>query len=284
MVHTARGNGMRQAIISALAFGLALTSSATVGAEPLKVVSTGLAPKMATEQLVVHSAKLDRDMVIEVTRPFAPLAAGQKVPAVYVLDGGYEFAGLEGWLLGGAGGTESADIVTVGYKPADYARRDADLMTGPVSHGGHVEAGRALAFRAFLTEELRPFVEARYAADPGKAVLVGHSYGGSFAALLFADQPAAFSDYVIGSPATRDEPDLLARLAAAKAGRERFFVAVGGKEGERMTTDAARVASALKSHPSLSVRSEVFPGASHLSYYPELIAQGLAYVLPPKAP
>ena len=89
---------------------------------------------------------------------------------------------------------------------------------------------------------------------------------------------------MIGSPAVKNEPDLLARLAAVKAGHERFFVAVGGEEGARMTSDAAQVASALKSHPSLSVRSQVFPGATHLSYYPELIAEGLAYVLPPKAP
>ncbi|HEY2359169.1 MAG TPA: alpha/beta hydrolase-fold protein [Phenylobacterium sp.] len=275
---------MRKAIVAALAFGLALGASATCEAQALKVVSTGLAAKMATEQLVVHSANLDRDMIIEVTRPFAPLLAGQKAPAVYVLDGGYEFAGLEGWLLGGSGGMESAFIVSVGYRPADYAKRDADLMTGPVRRGDRVEAGRALAFRAFLIGELRPLVEARYAVDPSKAVLVGHSAGGSFTALLFADQPGAFSGYVIGSPAVKNEPDLLARLAAVKPGRERLFVAAGGNEGEGMTADAAQVASALKSHPSLSVRSQVFPGATHLSYYPELIAEGLAYALPPKAP
>jgi hypothetical protein len=40
----------------------------------------------------------------------------------------------------------------------------------------------------------------------------------------------------------------------------------------------------LKSHSGLSVRSEVFPGATHLSYYPELIAEGLTYVLPPPKP
>jgi predicted alpha/beta superfamily hydrolase len=275
---------MRGAIVSAFALGIALTAHSTGGAEPLKVISAGLAPKMATEQFVVHSAKLDRDMVIEVTCPFAPIAARQEVPAVYLLDGGYEFAGLEGWLLGGAGGMESAFMVSVGYRPADFAKRDADLMTGAVRHGGHTEAGRALAFRAFLTGELRPFIEARYPVDPARAVLVGHSAGGSFAALLFADQPGAFSAYVIGSPALRDEPDLLLHLTSAKAGHERIFVGVGGKEPTRMTAGAAQVTSAMKGHPTLSVRSEVFPEATHLSYYPALISEGLAYVLPPKGP
>ena len=275
---------MRKAMVGAFVFGLALTFSARVGAEPLKVVSTSLAPKMATEQLVVHSAALDRDVLIEVTRPFAPLASDQKAPTVYLLDGGYEFAGLEGWMLGGSGGMKPAYMVAVGYKPADYGKRDADLTSQPVTRGGHTEPGRALAYRAFLIDELRPFIEARYSVDPGKAVLVGHSSGGSFAAALLADRPAAFSGYVIGSPAIWNEPDLVTRVAAAKGRGERIFVAVGGDEGARMAEGVGRLAAALKGNKALSVHSQVFPSATHLSYYPELIAQGLAYVLPPKTP
>jgi predicted alpha/beta superfamily hydrolase len=262
---------------------LVLAASAA-SAAPLALVSTGLAAKMATEQLVVHSAALDRDVLIEVTRPFAPLGANQKAPAVYLLDGGYEFAGLEGWMLGGSGGMKPAYMVAVGYKPADYGKRDADLTSQPITRGGHTELGRALAYQAFLIDELRPFIEARYSVDPGQAVLVGHSLGGSFAAALLADRPTAFTGYVIGSPAIWNEPDLVARVAAAKGHGERIFVAVGGGEEARMAEGAGRLAAALKGNTALRVHSQVFASAKHLSYYPELIAQGLAYVLPPNAP
>jgi predicted alpha/beta superfamily hydrolase len=275
---------MHKTIIAVLVLGVGLNLPVTARSEPLRIVSAGPATKMATEQLIVHSAQLDRDVLIEITRPFAPPAAGQKVPAVYALDGGYEFAGLEGWLLGGSGGMAGAYIVTVGYKPADYAKRDADLTTLPVDHGGHVEAGRALTYRAFLMGELRPFIEARYAVDPHQAVLVGHSSGGSFAAALFADQPSAFSGYVIGSPAVWNEPGLVARVAAAKAEGERIFIAVGAKEKPEMTKGVEEIAAAFKAKPGLSVRSVVFPDATHVSYYPELVAEGLVYVLPPKTP
>jgi predicted alpha/beta superfamily hydrolase len=264
-----------------VALGLSLTLAVPGLAAPLKVVSTGLAAKMATEQLVVHSVLLDRDVLIEVTRPFTPLTAGQHVPAVYVLDGGYEFAGLEGWLLGGSGGMAEAYIVTVGYKPADYAKRDGDLTTQSVARGGKVELGRALAYRAFLMTELRPFIEARYPVDPSQAVLVGHSSGGSFAAALFADEPGAFSAYVIGSPAVWNEPTLVARVATSMAGRERVYIAVGGNEEARMQQAATRLTEAFQKHDGLPVRSQVFAGATHLSYYPQLIAEGLAFVLPP---
>jgi len=270
--------------MTTLVVSLALALAGPVLAEPLKVVSAGLAAKMATEQMVVHSAQLDRDVLIEITRPFTPVKAGQRVPAVYVLDGGYELAGLEGWLLGGSGGMAEAYIVAVGYKPADYGKRDADLTTQPTSRGGKVEQGRALAYRAFLTKELRPFIEARYPVDPSQAVLVGHSSGGSFAAALFADDPGAFSAYVIGSPAIWNEPRLVARVAAAQVRGERIFIGVGGNEGDRMMQAAAQMTDALKSHAGLSVRNEVFPGATHLSYYPELIAKGLPYVLPRARP
>ncbi|HEY8002725.1 MAG TPA: alpha/beta hydrolase-fold protein [Phenylobacterium sp.] len=275
---------MHRIFTAALVVGFTLVLAAPAFAEPLKVVSTGLAAKMATEQLVVHSVQLDRDMLVEITHPFTPLTAGRRVPAVYVLDGGYEFAGLEGWQLGASGGMAEAYIITVGYRPADYGKRDADLTTQAIDHGGKVEQGRALAFRAFLQNELRPFVEGRYPVDPSQAVLVGHSSGGSFAAALFADEPGAFSGYVIGSPATWNEPRLVDRVAAARVGRARIYIAVGGNETARMTQAAAQMTAAFKSHASLSVRSHVFPGATHLSYYAELIAQGLPYVLPPAKP
>jgi len=276
---------MHRFSMAALVFGLGTAFVGPALAEPLKVVSSGVAVKMATEQLVVHSAQLDRDVLIEVTRPFTPLTAGQRVPAVYLLDGGYEFGGLEGWLLGGSGGMTEAYIVSVGYRPADYGKRDVDLTTQRVDRGGSVEAGRAYVYRAFLTKELRPFIEERYQVDPTQAVLVGHSSGGSFAAALLADEPGAFSAYVIGSPAIWNEPNLVARVAAAEVRRgERIFIAVGAGEKAQMTEGAARLTEALKSHAGLSVRSEVFAGATHLSYYPELIAQGLPYVLRPAKP
>src|SRR4051812_47303861 len=96
--------GKAVAVASLLAPGVSVPSQA----EALKVVSAGAAPKMATEQIVVHSTSLNRDMVIEITRPFAPVPSGRKVAAVYLLDGGYDFAGQEGWMLGGAGGMASA--------------------------------------------------------------------------------------------------------------------------------------------------------------------------------
>lgn len=274
---------MRQlAVLVAIAMSIIAVASQ---AQPLTVVSTGLAVKMATEQLVVHSAALDRDVLIEVTRPFTPpTTPGQKFPAVYALDGGYEFAGLEGWLLGGSGGMAGAYMIAVGYKPADYGKRDADLTSQLATRNGSSEPGRAEAYRTFLIDELRPFIETRYPVGADRSVLVGHSLGGTFAAALLADRPGAFVGYVIGSPAVWREPNLVERMRAAKGRGERVFIAVGGKEGSRMTGGVAQMVAALTRNRSLAVRGETFPEATHVSYYPELIARGLAYVLPPTTP
>jgi predicted alpha/beta superfamily hydrolase len=269
-------------LIASLALSLA---SAAQAAPALAVVSSGPAVKMATEQLVVHSAALDRDMLVEVTKPFAPpTAPGQRFPAVYALDGGYDFAGQEGWLLGGAGRIAGAYMVTVASKPADYGKRDTDLSSQPATHNGRTEPGHSDSYRRFLLEELRPFIEARYPVDPRRAVLVGHSLGGSFALALLADRPGAFAGYVVGSPGTWNEPDLVKRTAAAQGHGERIFVASGGKETARIAESFAQLTAALSQNAGFKVRSQIFPDATHLGYYPELIADGLAYVLPPPKP
>src|SRR6185437_4614466 len=75
--------------------------------------------------------------------------------------------------------------------------------------------GGGAAFEAFLLEDLKPFIEAHYPADPRRSVLFGHSAGGLFAANVFADRPDAFYGYVIGSASAWADPSLFARLAAA---------------------------------------------------------------------
>jgi predicted alpha/beta superfamily hydrolase len=268
--------------LAAGAIALAAQAASPQIASTLTVVSTGPAVKMATEQLILHSAALNRDVVIEVTKPFAPpTTPGQKFPAVYALDGGYDFAGQEGWLLGGAGRIAGAYMVTVGDKPADYGKRETDLTSLPVTRKGHTQPGGSDSYRRFLLEELKPFIEARYPVDPGRAVLVGHSLGGSFALALLADRPGAFSGYVVGSPGIWNEPNLPGRVAAAKGGGARIFIAAGGRETARIVDSFAQLTAALGRNTSLKVRSQIFPDSTHVGYYPELIAQGLAFVLPP---
>jgi pimeloyl-ACP methyl ester carboxylesterase len=177
-----------------------------------------------------------------------------------------------------------AYVISIGYPQGDASSRDIDLLHRPTIRDGATVGGGGAAFQAFLTDDLRPFLESRYPLDPGKAILFGHSYGGLFAANVLADAPGSFSGYVIASPSVFADPELLARLpAAAAAGQgRRVFVAVGGLEtANDMAGDAQKVAAILGSPAStFVVRMRVFSGESHISYYPQLVLAAFAWVLP----
>ncbi|MBI1199782.1 MAG: esterase [Phenylobacterium sp.] len=252
-----------------------------VSAAPLTLISKAPAPQMATDELLLHSGSLGRDFLIQVTHPFAE-KPGKSYPAIYALDGGYSIAGPMAWVMGGGGAMARAFVVSVGYRPDAYAMRDRDLLFQPVDHDGRTIGGGGADFERFLVDELMPFIAARYAVEPANSVLFGHSEGGLFAAHVMLDRPAAFSSYIICSPALWMEPDLIDRLPQARpsAGAPRVFVGVGGKEDARMTEAARIVAAALSAN--YSVRSETFAGAAHLAYYPMAVATAFPYVLPPE--
>lgn len=214
---------------------LALAFPALAGAPTLKVVSEGPAPQRRAVQLIVHSERAGRDFQVQITAPGTPpILPGQTAPAIYVLDGGYDIAGPTGWLLGGAGTMAPAYVIAIGYPPGSPSTRERDLLFAPGTRpdGTIAKGGGGAMFRAFLLEELKPLMEARYPLDPKSAVLFGHSLSGIFTANMLADNPEAFSGYLIASPSLWADPTVVDRLksVAARAPGRKVFVTWGAKE------------------------------------------------------
>jgi predicted alpha/beta superfamily hydrolase len=247
-------------------------------------------------QFVVHSALVGRDFVVVVSPPpifgswvSADLkAAGskqlnQKLPAIYALDGGYGIAGPIAQMMVGVGTMSPAYVVSVGYGEGQVNWRRTDLLYRSVTDGGVTYGGGGAKFQAFLTEELRPFLEAKYPLDPTKAILFGHSFGGLFAANVVAENPDAFDGYVIASPSVWIDSQVVAKLANGARGNEnRVFVAVGGAEDPKMVAAASQVAATLVAAPSrFKVEKRVFAGEGEISYYPLLIQAGFTWLVPP---
>ncbi|MEO0561987.1 MAG: alpha/beta hydrolase-fold protein [Chloroflexota bacterium] len=126
-------------------------------------------------------------------------------------------------------------MVGVGYPHADapddyfretFTRRDHDLtptvdasveaeMTA--QHGVPVPNGDAPRFLAFIQQELVPFIESTYRADPARRVLAGHSYGGLFGAYALFAAPGFFQTSIIGSPYLAYDDRVLFKQEAAFA-------------------------------------------------------------------
>lgn len=292
----------RNAIVLRTAFLVAVVTSMLVRsafAQPtprLTVVSESECPAGSARQFVVHSALVGRDFTVMVSPPpifgswiSADLAAAgakqrdQKLPAIYALDAGYGIAGPIAQMMAGVGTMSPAYVVSVGYGEGQINWRRTDLLHRSATEGGVAYGGGGAMFQAFLTEELRPFLEAKYPLDPNKAILFGHSFGGLFAANVLGESPEAFDGYVIGSPSVWIDPQVLAKLAgAARGSGHRVFVAVGGQEDTKMRDGVSQLVAALTAAPSsFKVESKVFAGESEISYYPLLIQAAFPWLLPP---
>jgi len=251
--------------------------------------------------MVVHSDRLGRDFEIRVYPPTATaFLPGQKFPVIYALDGGYGIAGPQGLLLGATGAMSPAIIVNVGYKPGEAQWRNTDLthnkfaaQGGPPGAAPLMVGGGGAAFEAFLKEDLKPFIEAKYPADPKRSFLFGHSLGGLFAANVFADAPDSYAGYIIGSASAWADASVIDRVAAAaqKAHGARVYLTVGEDEDAVAITGDARMrkgyqglAAALKGYSGVVLKTQMYLGESHLSYYPRLITDGFPYLLPPALP
>jgi predicted alpha/beta superfamily hydrolase len=282
---------MRRSIFAVFALALALASSAPALAEPLKVVSQNPPVQPGFSSFVLHSDRIGRDFTVTVNTPSATVfLPGQKLPAIYALDGGYGLAAPQGMVLSNTEAMEPAIIVSVGYQPWDGRFRNTDLLHNKLTQDGVTIGGGGAAFEAFLLEDLKPFIEAKFPADPARSVLFGHSFGGLFAANVFADKPDAFYGYIIGSASAWADPALIKRVAEAapKARGQRIYLSVGEKEGwlapsgsTQMTDGFKGLEKALKGHPGITLKAQLYAGETHLSYYPRLVTDGFPYVLPP---
>lgn len=283
---------MRRTLAACLAIVWTALAS-TAAADPLTVVSEAAVTQQNATRFVVHSDRLGRDYEVSVQLPGAKVfLPGQKLAAIYALDGGHGFAGPSSVFLGGRAMMAPAIIVSLRLAPGQPSSRDQDFTHRPFTVDGETRGGGGAAFEAFLLQDLRPFIEARYPADPASAVLFGHSLGGVFTANVFADHPDAFAGYIIGSLVLPRDPGLADRVAkaSAKARGRRVFLGVGGAEdgttGEKraMSRSFSALTKAFKASPGVTVQARSYPGENHISYYPSLVLDGFRFVLPPTVP
>jgi predicted alpha/beta superfamily hydrolase len=281
-----------------------LAVAAVVQAAPeIRVVSEGARSPDGAHQFLLHSARVGRDFLVVVTPPPATSvldgslpdrqkSANQKYPAIYALDAGRGIAGPLAQMMARFQIMSPAYVVSIGYPAGQADVRNADLLHRAFIDNGQTYGGGGAIFQAFLTEDLRPFLDARYPLDPEKAILFGHSFGGLFTAEVLASSPQAFSGYIIGSPSVWADPQLLPDLAAAasKGKGQRVYLAAGEHETEDLggtrtpsiVQGVDRIAAILGvPNSTFIVEKHIFTGATHISYYPVLVPTAFVWMLPP---
>ena len=207
----------------------------------------------------------------------APWNSPERFPVLIVLDaeGDLPFTALAATVRTLAEGTSTPampPLIVVGVETPNPARfRD---MTPPpvgafVPSAGFPAPGGAPAFLRFLSEELRPYITARYRTQP-TTILAGHSLSGSFAAWAFGHAP----EFLVGVIATSPTPGWL--TVDSLAGRQvvdgiatrttpgRLFIANGTAEqylGGGVQSFATLVRA--RSVSGLEFQYEQIPDAAH---------------------
>lgn len=210
----------------------------------------------------------------------------KKYPVLYVLDGQWDFKLLDS-IYGGLyydGFIPEMIIVGITYSGdhPDYGALRAMDYT-PVRDVFIPNSGDAPKFFVFLKEELLPFIEASYRADPSQRALLGSSFGGTFTLYAMLTEPTLFSGYISGSPivtygnrfAFEQEGEY---ASSHKDLPVRLFLAVG--ELEPMAAPVQEFTQILseRHYTGLEMEARIIAGEHHASNKPETYNRGLRFV------
>ena len=177
------------------------------------------------EKVKIKSKVLDEDRTMYVYLPQSYGLSNSKYPVMYLLDGGWHFhhtSGIVQFLSAQALMPETIVVAIINVdRNRDFSPTHVDNL--PTSGG-------AEKFMSFLTDELIPYIEKNYRAQQFN-VLVGHSFGGTFATYSLLTNPQIFNAYIAISPYLMFDDNLLVKKAKtqlkSKYDNVQFYMTLG---------------------------------------------------------
>ena len=202
------------------------------------------------------------------------------LPVLYLLDGGLDqdFLHVAGTSALNALWGRSQPVIVVGIQTKD---RRAELIG---SRGTDEEqrlyptAGNAAAFRTFLSDTVKPLVEANYRTSGDDAV-IGESLAGLFIVETWIREPALFDRFAAINPSLWWDDQALARSAAAAAidGQNRGQILISySNEGQETQAAVEMVADAALELGCLVPRADL----THATAYHILTPSVLQWLFP----
>jgi predicted alpha/beta superfamily hydrolase len=259
------------------------------------------------ESFLLRAKHIDQTFQIDIHAP--PREPKKPLPVVYVTDASYGFGLIQQSisLMQSARELPQMVVVGIGY-PADtdpktigalrfrefcavddptYLDRVRPLLP-PGEPLPEMRPAGAPAFLAFINDELKPLIEAKYRIDAGDQTHVGMSLGGLFALYALFTAPRSFQRVVALSPSIWWADRDIRRTEAAFAAQDlpvNLFLSIGALE-ELISRDAKMVSNLYeldavlraRKYPKLRLAMEVFPQETHNSVYAASLTRGLRTV------
>lgn len=198
---------MRRLSLFLCLLGLASGAPAAPGQTTADAARWSAVELPAAQQLDLQARSNGHRYRIYVSAP-ASAAPETGRPVLYVLDGNATFP-VAAFLARTAEsrrevtGQIAPIVVGIGYPDAtdfDVAARARDYTPGSGEVDASAKEGGAARFLDFIEQELKPMIAAKYAVDPKRQALFGHSYGGLFVLHALFTRPTTFSTYLASSP------------------------------------------------------------------------------------
>jgi len=149
------------------------------------------------ERLNVDSPDGQRHYRLDIGIPRNPAPAAGS-PVMYLLDGNNALAELQDSWLGELDAGSPPLLVMIGYDIEDTydgEQRTRDY-TGATSK----------AFLELIESTIKPQIQTRYAIDPTRQTLWGHSFGGLFVLSALLERPDAFQTWIAASASLWYQP------------------------------------------------------------------------------
>ncbi len=252
----------------------------------LAAATVFMAPGLAAQGLPqsdrheIHSAALGATRPFMVSVPSGYERSATRYPVLYVLDGPSHFYYVIDQVRYLAGQGRAPQMIVVAIPNTDDRTRD---LTPPSetenAQTGFPTAGGADRFLTFLADELIPHIDSTYRTDDFR-VLVGHSFGGLFAAHTILTRPEVFRGYIAISPTLwwnrKTLVDRLASHAETWTGPKVWLYLTSGSFEADILNSVTQLTGKLKSaSPQFWWRFKYMPKENHGSIPFRSIFDGL---------
>ena len=281
-----------------------LAAAAALGTREAPAARGGEAPYVLprTMLLPLTARGNGRDYVLYVRLPLRHAdEPGRRWPVICTLDADYSFAIAANHLEHLADRMNQAPhavLVSIAY-PGVYPdmreyrmQRTRDYTPFAWPDGGYGpefqrHSGGGPDFLAFITGQVMPLVNRRFRGEADDWTLVGHSYGGLFAAWVFQQHPDRFRRYLAASPSLWYADKWL--IAAERDKRiatpsrdQRLYLAIGEWEeqpgnNQFMVSETKEFFDLVQArkHPRVHVQHRMFADETHASIFPAAFSTGI---------
>jgi predicted alpha/beta superfamily hydrolase len=239
----------------------------------------------------VESKIIGQTFTISVQLPVRLKDGSERFPVLYITDAITDpLFEQDNFRMQWLGDVPRFIAVNIGYPTwAEWQLRDRDLLptdSGPVEgyERGLIDfgsvsfegarSGGAVNFLRFIREELMPFIDKTYPTIPEDNGYFGGSYGGLFGLYVLFNEPTTFNRYILGSPSTWWDNEVIMKQAedfgaTGRTVNARLFMSAGALEEDEYHTvsNIHRLKTSLSNVKGLQIETYVFPDESHMTVW-----------------